>query len=59
MALLAGSALEAQKARYEPQPVPGDEQAERADAPLWSMPLKDLDEQLPSWLALGGQYRSR
>ncbi len=60
IALLAGSALSwGQTARYEPQPIPGPENTERTAAPPWLMPLKDLDEQLPGWLALDGEYRSR
>ena len=59
-ALLCSSVLvQAQIARYEPQPVPGPPASNEIDTPLWLMPLEDLDRQLPWWLSFGGQYRIR
>ncbi len=60
VALLACSALSwGQMTRYEPQPVSADQTAERTAAPSWLMPLQVFDEQLPAWLSLGGEYRTR
>ena len=36
-----------------PDPLPGD------DPPEWLFPVAELDESLPSWLRIGGQYRGR
>ncbi len=36
-----------------PDPSPGD------DPPEWLFPVAELDESLPSWLRIGGQYRGR
>ncbi len=51
--------LNAQVKRYEPQPVNGAQATDDASAPSWMMPLRTLDGQLPPWIQLGGEYRSR
>ncbi len=56
--LLGAISLQAQVARYEPQPI-ADEESFSRPAPDWLMPFQTLDRRLPSWLSFGGMYRSR
>jgi hypothetical protein len=62
LALLLGTSLFPNRAHGQTNPTPNPEPspaAADADAPSWLFPVAKLDEHLPKWLHIGGEYRDR
>jgi len=61
ISLLAVAAF-SQRASAQTSPDPGGQSSPPAvdsDSPSWLFPIAKLDESLPSWLHIGGEYRAR
>jgi hypothetical protein len=56
--LLLGASMFPERANAQTSPAPSPP-AVNSDAPAWLFPIDQLNESLPSWLRLGGEYRDR
>ncbi len=56
ISMLSGSAQAQANTQSNPAPSPP---AVDSDSPSWLFPIDKLDESLPSWLHIGGEYRDR
>jgi Alginate export len=60
--LLIGLGAFSERATAQTAPDPGGQPnptADDSDSPSWLFPIAKLDEALPSWLHIGGEYRAR
>src|ERR1700676_2444484 len=60
--LLVGLGAFQERASAQMAPDPGAQPSptsDDSDSPSWLFPIAKLDESLPSWLHIGGEYRAR